>query len=183
LISSSCHESEKIITVSEKRERTLFDERFSADIKDRPPLGWRAIPTTQFRLKNYLAGPDEQVQIFFGITQGEVLQNANRWLGQFSISPAADLDAFKNVPMLGAQAYLVEASGKFGGGMGQAPKDDHGLLGLIRPQKGNVLTIKMTGPKSSVEGLREEFLEYARTLEQHAPQMIPDGNTFKVETS
>ncbi len=180
---SSCDSGEKTINVSETRERTLFDERFSADIKDHPPLSWRAIPTTQFRLKNYLTGPNEEVQIAFGIVQGEVLGNANRWLGQFGVSPAANLDFFGKVPVLGAQAYLVEAEGDFGGGMGQKAKADQALVGIIRPQRDNVITIKMTGPREAVAAARDELLEYAKSLEVHSPQITPKENQFQLPQS
>ncbi len=178
---TSCHKSKRRVSISQTRERTLFDERFSADIKDYPPLSWRAIPTTRFRLKNYLAGPTEEVQIFFGLTQGEVLQNANRWLGQFSAPVASDLSFFGTVPLLGAQAYLVEAEGKFGGGMGQESKENYALLGVIRPQEDGVITIKMVGPQADVAALREDFLEYARTLERHDPQTTPENNKFSLK--
>ena len=77
---TSCHESERAISVTETRELTLFDLKYQANIKDLPPLEWRRIPGTENRALNYVTGPDDSVEIFMGVFGGGVLPNANRWL-------------------------------------------------------------------------------------------------------
>jgi len=169
---TSCEQKVRSISISGTRERTLFDERFSGNIKDLPPISWRAIPVTQFRLKNFVAGPDDAVQIFLGQTQGNALDNANRWLGQFGANRAGNLEYFGKLEVLGVRSYLVEAEGDYGGGMGQEAQKDYAVVGVIRPQKTGVITIKMIGPKAAVAGVKEEFLEYCRSLAFHAPHYI-----------
>lgn len=173
----SCHESDRSILVTETRELTLFDQTFPGTVKDLPPLEWRRIHGTQMRALNYLAGPDDSVQIFMGNSGGGVLGNANRWLGQFGEAQAASLDAFEKIEVLGREAQLIEATGDFGGGMGQLPQKNHGLLGFIRSQGGDaVLTLKMTGPADAVAAERERFLAYAKSLEFVDPAGIPEKN-------
>lgn len=172
LFLGSCGEKDASVTVEEQRPRTLFDERSAGNILDQPPLSWRAIPGDQFRLKNYVAGPEEQVQVFLGQTQGKVLENANRWLGQFGQKPETSLEFFGRLKVLGVQSYLVEAEGDFGGGMGGDAQKDQALVGVIRPQKDGIISIKMTGPVDAVAQVRDEFLAYCRSLEVYAPQYL-----------
>lgn len=171
---ASCHESEKSISVTETRELTLFDQKYPGNIKDYPPLGWRRIPGTQMRAVNYVAGPNEEVEIFMGNSGGGVLPNANRWLGQLGLPPKTSVDDFEKIEVLGTDAYLVEVSGDFKGGMGQPAKPDQAIMGMIRENQDEVLTLKMTGPKEAVMALREEFVAYAKALEVHMPQAIED---------
>lgn len=172
LLCVSCHESERSISVSETRELTLFDQKSSGNIKDFPPLEWRRIPGTTMRLLNYVAGPDDSVQVFLGQSGGGVLPNANRWLGQFSLEEATSETDFERVEAFGGEAYLVEAQGDFGGGMGQAAQKDQGLIGFILRNGEDVITLKMTGPAEAVQGERARFIEYSKKLEFSAPQWI-----------
>ena len=175
LLCVSCHESERSISVSETRELTLFDRKYPGNIKDVPPLEWRRIPGTQMRILNYVAGPDDSVQLFLGQSGGGVLGNANRWLGQFGVARAESLDAFETVVVLDVESYLIEAQGDFGGGMGQKPQEDHGLLGLILPQTGeSVITIKMTGPEDAVKAERDRFLAYVQSITFNGPQILEE---------
>lgn len=169
----ACKEKIPVVKIEQKRERTLFDEKFSGNLLDNPPPSWRAIPGTDFRLKNYLAGPNEEVEIFFGQSKGSVLDNANRWRGQFGEEPAADLSNFTTVAFADFQGYLVEVSGSFGGGMGAAPKENWGLLGAIAAYSNDsIMTVKMTGPAEVVMQLKPEFLAYIESLRLHAPQIV-----------
>ncbi|YCM43830.1 hypothetical protein V2O64_21205 [Verrucomicrobiaceae bacterium 227] len=161
---TSCHESEPTIEVTDTRRLTLFDQIFPGGIIDRPPLGWRSIPPTQFRNFNFVAGPDESVEIFLGTSSGEVLDNANRWLQQFELSPVTDEGQFGTVEVLGRSAVLVEAKGNFNPGMGGAGGENFALLGMIRSSTEQLITLKMVGPAEAVEGLREEFITYCETL-------------------
>ncbi|MEJ6725231.1 MAG: hypothetical protein QNK80_10940 [Akkermansiaceae bacterium] len=170
---TSCHESERSISVSETRELTLFDQKYPGNIKDYPPLTWRRIHGTEMRIVNYLAGPEDSVEIFMGISQGGVLPNSNRWLGQFGKDPAADLTAFTEIQVLGREAYLVEVSGDLAAGMGNPAKPDQGLIGFVRKSGEDVITLKMTGPAADVTAQKEAFLAYATSLEFVDLHIIP----------
>jgi len=172
---TSCRESEKTIQVTATRELTLFDQKFPGDIKDRPPLTWRRIPPTQFRSVNFVGGPDESVEIFAGNSRGGALSNANRWLGQFGLSPVPDESTFATVEIIGGPALLVEANGSYDPGMGGRSAEDYALIGAIRQSGQDVLTYKMIGPAAAVENMREEFLAYCEGLER------VDAHLFETE--
>ncbi|MEN8695558.1 MAG: hypothetical protein ACN4GG_05395 [Akkermansiaceae bacterium] len=171
----SCHESDRSISVSETRELTLFDHKYPGNIKDVPPLEWRRIPGTQMRILNYVAGPDDSVQIFLGQSGGGILPNGNRWLGQFGLPKVETVDAFQKIEALEQDAYLIEAKGDFGGGMGQEPKKNQGLIGFIRPSGEDVITLKMTGPADAVAAERDRFLAYSKALQFVAPQLLSES--------
>ena len=165
MLFTSCHESEKSIQVTETRVLTLFDQKYPGNLRDRPPLSWRRIPPTQFRAVNFVGGPDESVEIFAGNSNGAGLSNANRWLGQFGLSPVPDESTFASIEILGRPSLLVEARGSYNPGMGADPEEGFALLGAIRESGGDVLTFKMVGPAEAVEGMRKEFIDYCESLE------------------
>lgn len=141
-------------------------------------MEWRRIPGTQMRVFNYVAGPDDSVQIFMGdSSKGGVLPNANRWLGQFGKEEAAGVEDFERIEVLERETFLVEVQGDFGGGMGQEAKKDQALLGFLRETGGQLLTLKMTGPAEAVAVERQRFLDYAKSLEIVAPQLLPEPDT------
>lgn len=157
-----CGERETSLHVTETRPLTLHDTHYPGNLKDRPPLAWRRLPGTQFRLINYVAGPQEQVEIVMGETTGEVLANANRWLGQFGLSPLQDEQFLGQTEMLGRPAVIVEGKGTYSPGMGQRPQENYAMIGVIRKAENNLITLKMTGPAEAVEGQREALYEYLR---------------------
>lgn len=179
----SCHESDRSISISksETRALTLFDQRFPGNIKDIPPLEWRRIPGTQMRIINYLAGPDDSVQIFLGQSGGGILPNANRWLGQFGLPQAESFEAFQTIKVLERETYLIEAKGNFGGGMGQEPKKNQGLIGFIRPSGQDVITLKMTGPADAVAAERDRFMAYSKSLKFVSPQLLSESEESESE--
>lgn len=161
---SACRDTDPVIEVTDTRRLTYFDQDPPGNIVDLPPLGWRTIPPTQFRDMNFVAGPDEEVEIYVSNANGRLLENANRWLGQFGLSPVADEGAFQTVEILGRNALLVEAEGTYAAGMGGGEKEDYALVGALRPTNGGLLTIKMVGPKKAVQEEREEFIAYCESM-------------------
>ena len=151
--------------MTESRRLTLHDKVYPGDYKDAPPIGWRRLPGTQFRLINYVAGENDTVEIVVGETQGELLANANRWLGQFGLSPVQSLEFLGRTEMLGKNAYLVEGDGIYSPGMGRPPKEGYAMIGVIRESSFNLITLKMIGPAEEVEKQRDAFFEYMRSFE------------------
>lgn len=174
MLFTSCHESEPTIEVTDTRRLTIFDQEYLGNIIGMPPLGWRSIPPTRFRNVNFLAGPDESVEIFLGNSSGDVLGNANRWLGQFGLTPVADEGSFGEVEILGKTAALVEAEGSYNPGMGGAAKEGYALVGAIRGSGDQVMTIKMIGPAEAVAELKDEFVKYCETLRQTDGALIKE---------
>jgi hypothetical protein len=170
----------KEITVSETREKTsrdvdpkLFassDERFR-NAKPSPvladtPHGWLALPASQFRLLNYRFGDSGQGEVWVTLASGTVLDNVNRWRGQFSVAPLdqAGLEKLRSVPLVGTQGVWVEAEGEYASGMGAPNKPAFGLAGIIADVDGKILTVKMVGPKAEVLAAAPTLEAYAKTL-------------------
>lgn len=160
--------------MTETRVLTLFDQKYPGNLRDHPPLSWRRIPPTQFRAVNFVGGPDESVEIFAGNSNGAGLSNANRWLGQFGLSPVPDESTFASIEILGRSSLLVEAMGGYNPGMGAEAKEGFALLGAIRESGGDVLTFKMVGPAEVVEGMRDEFIAYCESLENVDVHLIEE---------
>ena len=161
---ASCREQHREINVTETRDLTLYDKTYLNSLDAKVPMGWRRLPGTEFRLLNYVAGKDDSVQIVLGVSQGEVLANANRWLGQFGLTPLISLDYLGKSECLGQLVYLVEADGDYTPGMGQPPGKGYSLIGAIQRSEGNI-TIKMTGPTEEVEKQRQSFYDFMQGLE------------------
>ncbi len=172
---NSCREQNREIHITSEntRDLTQYDTQFTLSIKDHPPLEWRRLPGTQFRDFNYLAGTNEDVEIVVGITKGKVLQNANRWLGQFGLTPLPNEQFLGNVTILEGRGYLVEAEGSYAG-MGSNERPNYSLVGAICPiGKDSLLTIKMTGPTAEVQRLRSDFDQYLSSMEYMDNNQIP----------
>jgi hypothetical protein len=133
------------------------------------PDAWQAGPERMMRVVtlNPKTAPDVEcyVSVLPGAAGG-VLDNVNRWRGQFGLDAVqqADVDAWTPVPILGKQARLVEAEGTFTGMSGGA-KPDQALLGTVVPLEDCVVFVKMTGPKAQVQAERARFFEFCRSVQ------------------
>jgi hypothetical protein len=177
---SSCREKPEIV-VTETREMTtrdktprLFatsDQRFRdakpSPVKGRAPESWLAVPATQFRLLNYRFGASGQGEVWVTLAAGSVLENVNRWLGQFGAAPinAAALGGLRTIPIAGGNGVWVEAAGEYASGMGAPPKAGFALAGVIASINGEILTVKMVGPKAEVEAARADLENFAKSVE------------------
>lgn len=161
---TGCRQPETATHVTETRRLTLHDKVYPGDYKDAPPMRWRRLPGTEFRLINYVAGENDSVEIVVGETQGDLLANANRWLGQFGLTPVQSLEFLGRTAMLGRNAYLIEGKGTYSPGMGRAPKEDYAMIGIIRESPVNLVTLKMIGPAEEVEKQRDALFEYMRSF-------------------
>ena len=114
-----------------------------------------------------------------GESKGEVLANANRWLGQFGLTPLQSREFLGKTMMLGKEAFIVEASGTYTTGMGKGEKLEYGMIGVIRQSGQNIITLKMTGPADEVEKTREEFFQYMSSFDPIEDHFIktPTGET------
>ena len=179
VIFSGCEEK-KEITVTETRAATtrdqapkLFatsDERFRdakpSPVKGDTPAGWLALPASQMRLLNYRFGESGTGEVWVSISQGSVLDNANRWLKQFAAPPidAAALATLPAVTIAGSTGKWITAVGDYAGGMGAPPKTGFALAGVVASVGGQILTVKMVGPKAEVEAAKPMLEAYAKTV-------------------
>ena len=177
----SCQGGDREVSVTERRELVMFDNSYLDDIKDAPPSSWRRIPWTPMRYYNYRFGEDEGGEVWLSViparSSSALLQNINRWYGQFGLSPVTDLEGLQHEEMLGTTGYVVEADGTYQAGMGAEPREGVKMLAAAIPSGGNVVTVKMVGTPEQVEGEREAFLAYCKTLEVHDVLTIPDPDS------
>ena len=178
---SSCEEKPEI-TVTETRALTTkdkapklhatSDERFR-DAKPSPvkagdvPAGWLALPASQFRLLNYRFGESGMGEVWVSMSAGSVLDNVNRWLGQFGAEPidAAALEKLRSTPVANVTGVWVEAAGDYASGMGAPPKPGFALAGVIASTDRGILTVKMVGPKAEVESAQAALETFAKSLQ------------------
>ena len=175
----SCEEKKDVV-VTETRAATtrdkspkLFatsDERFR-DAKPRPvkadtPAGWLVLPASQFRILNYRFGESGTGEVWVSISQGTVLDNVNRWLKQFAADPVdqAALEKLPTVSLAGSAGVFVTAEGEYASGMGAPPKPGFALAGVVASVGGQILTVKMVGPKAEVEDAKPVLEAYAKSL-------------------
>lgn len=177
---SACGEKKTEVTVTETRAATtrdeapkLFatsDERFRdakpSPVKGDTPAGWLAIPATQIRLLNYRFGESGMGEVWVSISQGSVLDNVNRWLKQFGAEPvdAAGLAKLPAVTLAGSTGTWVVAAGDYAGGMGAPAKPGFGLAGVVASVGGQILTVKMVGPKAEVEAAKPALEAFTKSL-------------------
>ncbi len=179
LISISCQKRSEI-TVTDTREVTtrdmapkLFatsDERFRdakpSPVKGDTPEGWLVLPASQFRLLNYRFGESGMGEVWVSLASGTVLDNTNRWLKQFGASPLdqAALSQLPTVNLAGAVGVFVRAEGDYAGGMGAPAKPGFGLAGVVASVNGQILTVKMVGPKAEVDAAKPVLESFTKSL-------------------
>jgi hypothetical protein len=179
LLLFSCEEK-KEVTVTETRPPStrdgspkLFatsDERFRdakpSPVKGETPAGWLALPATQMRLLNYRFGATGNGEVWVSISQGSVLDNVNRWLKQFGAAAADEVGLAKlpSVTLAGAPGVFVTAEGDYAGGMGAPPKPGSALAGVVAAVNGQILTVKMVGPKEEVAAAKPALDRFVQSL-------------------
>jgi hypothetical protein len=181
VVLTGCREEPVEVTVETTRELTtedraprLFatsDERFRnarpSPVRGEAPEGWQAVPATQFRFLNYRFGPEGKGEVYVSMSSGGVLENVNRWLGQFG-AEAVDgtaMGEMRKIPMLGGEGVWVEASGTFAGGMGREEASGYGLAGVVVSRHGRLWTVKMIGPEAVVQQEKEALEAFTRSLQ------------------
>jgi hypothetical protein len=176
----SCKKTPLEVTSTETRPLTtkdgevkLFassDERFrgssASPYVDEAPQDWLARPASQFRLLNYAFGASGRGEVYVSVSQGTVLDNANRWRKQFALVDLTpdELEKLPTVALLGQPARWIEAKGVYASGMGKAPTEGFALAGLIAKVGNDIVTIKMVGPEDEVRAQLEPLRQYAKTL-------------------
>lgn len=180
LSSLACEKKSARVTVEETRPVTtkdstpkLFatsDERFldatPSAVTGDAPKSWLKLPAVQFRDLNFRFGESGLGECYVSILSGSVGDNVNRWFRQFgkeALDPAG-IDALEKVSIAGTQGVWVETSGDYGSGMGADAKPGYGLAGVIAQVNGQILTVKMLGPKDEVEAEKAALQGFANSL-------------------
>ena len=94
------------------------------------------------------------------------MDNANRWLKQFGRDAMNDetYNSLEKIPVAGVEGVWVEAEGAYGSGMGADAKPGYALAGVIADVGGQILTVKMVGPKNEVDAEKKPLRDFIGTL-------------------
>jgi hypothetical protein len=117
------------------------------------------------RLLNYRFGESGTGEVSVSLSTGSVLDNVNRWLGQFD---AAKIDAdglaqLPSVTVAGGAGVWVTAEGDYTN-MQADPVPGFGLAGVIVSLDGKILTVKMVGLKAEVEAAKPALEGYLKSV-------------------
>lgn len=142
----------------------MFRGKQKVFLEGNAPAHWRPQAATQFRLLNFAFAKDGE--IYVSASTGTVLDNANRWLKQFSLPAidAAKLATFPKVKLLGSEGVWIEAEGNYAGGMGAAAKEGRALRGVIASVDQTIYTVKMIGTVDEVKAEVENLRSYCESL-------------------
>ena len=184
----SCQKQESEVVITETRPLTSKDtspkldatpdERFRdarpSPVQGTAPDGWLAIPSTQMRILNYRFGESGMGEAYVTISSGSVLENVNRWLGQYAAPPidATALAKLPTLPIANTTGVLVTASGTYNSGMGAPPRDGYGLAGIIAQSENQILTIKLVGPDAEVRSAIPALETFAASLKWSASNPV-----------
>jgi hypothetical protein len=145
---------------------------------DMPP-GWESVPKTSFRQVNLRMTEVPEAECYFTFLPGGgggVAANLNRWRGQMGLDPLTEdaIAALPTLPMFGQPATFIQIDGAYSG-MGSEAKPDYRMYGLIltftdpTSQEEQAFFLKMTGPRSVLEGQKDAFELVASSLHAVAP--------------
>ncbi len=184
---TSCKREE--VTATGKRELTMRDKNLVLDADndarfgqtaptppaptDAPPSpfvaevvpeGWKEAPGSAFRLLNYKFGTAGEA--YLSISRGGVLENVNRWLGQFEADAvdAEGLAGMEGIAIGDHKGVWVSADGKFGGAMGKEAQDAWSLRGVVTDGPKGLVTVKMLGPTEEVKAEEERLRAFVAGL-------------------
>lgn len=179
LVFAACDEKTEVV-ITETRPVTTkdvtpklnatSDERFRdarpSPVKGETPAGWQPLPPSQFRLLNYRFGKAGTGEVWVSLSAGSLTDNVNRWLRQFGVKALDDagVAALRKMEIAGAQGVWVEAEGSYDPGMGMPGREDQALAGVIALIDGQIVTVKMVGPKSDVVEEKATLERYAKDL-------------------
>ena len=95
-----------------------------------------------------------------------MLDNVNRWLKQFGAAAvdSAALAKLPSVSLAGSNGFFVTAEGDYAGGMGAPAKPGFGLAGVVASVRGQILTVKMVGPRTEVLAAKPLLEAYVKSL-------------------
>lgn len=125
-----------------------------------PPAGWTRGPEKAMREITYVVGEAECYVTLLGGTGGGMLANINRWCGQMGQAPftEADVAKFARVPMLGADATIVELER----GSSSSTAAEY-LLGAVCLLPERSVFVKMTGPRTLLERELVAFQDFCKS--------------------
>jgi hypothetical protein len=128
------------------------------------PEGWVPLPASQFRQADFRITARPGVECYLSVVQGGALANLNRWRNQMGKPPFSEAEV-QDLPkrgFFGTEAYYVEMEGTLTDMSGSKPDSMMVAQVLEAPQQ--TLTLKMVGPRDSVQTELENFAALAASF-------------------
>lgn len=133
------------------------------------PAEWEVKPSTSMRVANFIVKDHPDTQCYVAVLAGAAggkEANINRWraeqMGQPALT-AQEIEALPTIDVLGQKAPLVEVTGDFSGMSGESAKGAM-LYGAVCELGAQTVFIKMTGPQAVLQGQKETFLNFCKSL-------------------
>jgi len=135
------------------------------------PEGWKELPPTQFRLANFTAGDNGEVEVYLSKAGGGLAANVNRWRNQLGLPPLSEqeLAQLPRQPVLGQEAVFVNWEGTYGGMQGTENKANYRLAGVLLEKNGEGVFVKAVGPAEAVQKEVPKIEAFAKSLQEGAP--------------
>lgn len=129
------------------------------------PAAWTQAPSRQFRILNYTFGKSNSGEVYVSLVTGTLLENVNRWRGQFDMPPLspAEFSDQESTPIAGGRGIWVRARGSYGG-VGADAMPGYGLAGVLAMSGEQVLSVKMVGPEEDVDAALEDLKQFCADL-------------------
>ncbi len=130
------------------------------------PQAWRELAPTEFRLANFeVPGKVQCYLTVLGGRGGGVLNNVNRWRGQYGLDPMAeaDLDSLTKLQILGQPALRADI-------VGRGDTAGTKMIGLIVPSETQTVFVKMIGPEAALAAQLAALDEFVGSLRRPGQQ-------------
>ena len=134
------------------------------------PKGWEQKPPKMMREVTFAPAGTKKTECFvtiLGGAAGGTEANINRWMEQMQQKPLSSEDIAKlpRLDVMGKKAAMVTIGGKYVG-MGEANVSGAMMYALVceRPDKDDVVFVKMTGPASEMKPEKAAFEAFCKSL-------------------
>lgn len=155
---TSCGKKEELVHVETTRPRLSTDKLPPNYVPREWKMTGATIPGAKIRNErflNYQFG--ETGEIYVSAVKGDLLGNADRWVGQFGESKRESLEAYPTLNFGGAEAVYVECYGTYTG-----RKKDWGMHGVLYQQGEYIISVKMLGSAEEVKAQKENFALFCK---------------------
>lgn len=144
------------------------------------PKGWAQAPATEFRQINISFSAEPKGTCYLTVLPlkgGDVLQNLNRWRGQFELPPLQTLPEIESekVSFMDTPATLFSLAGNFTD-LGDSGKNFAAIC-LLQNDQEKAYSIKFIGPSEFITKEKNNFISWVKSIKKATKEaVIPADN-------
>lgn len=152
------------------------------------PDGWSQAPSTEFRQINITFSTEPKAACYLTVLPlkgGDLLQNLNRWRGQFELPslPTLPDNETEQIVFLGATSTLYSLAGNFTE-LGYAGKDFAAIC-MLQSDQEKAYSIKFTGPSDFIKKEKDHFISWVQSIKkitkEDSPAKIYNENASSIK--